>query len=326
MNLSRKNRIPVRRAFTLVEVMVAGVITALVLGSVSGSLAQLGRAKNTCKQRLEAYLRADAAMNALRRDIITVVRSDDLFDTRLLLYHDILSTPVGDVDRDEILIFNTRLRPVRDISTFTGEGMEYETQYRVEEDEFGPALWQRRDTLPDEYLQGGGMIKPAVENIVGLAIEAYDGDKWYEEWDSDYDGLPLAVRITVIASGCRDDQDVYDAPLAVLRTAVPIDRVLQPKDHFEAEEALLRELEAEEAGEAGLGGTSSTGLDGQGPDAAGGLNDLSSGLEGGLSGDASGRSPTGGSGQGGGGGSGSAGGGGHGGGGGQTSGTTKEPS
>jgi uncharacterized membrane protein YgcG len=301
MNLSRKNRIPVRRAFTLVEVMVAGVITALVLGSVSGSLAQLGRAKNTCKQRLEAYLRADAAMNVLRRDIISVVRSDDLFDTRLLLYHDIVSTPVGDVDRDEILIFNTRLRPVRDISTFTGEGMEYETQYRVEEDEFGPALWQRRDTLPDEYLQGGGMIKPAVENIVGLAIEAYDGDKWYEEWDSDYDGLPLAV----------------------LRTAVPIDRVLQPKDHFEAEEALLRELEAEEAGEAGLGGTSSTGLDGEGGDAAGGLNDLSSGLEGGLSGDASGRSQTGG-GQGGGGGSGGGSGGGHGGGGGQTTGTTKE--
>jgi uncharacterized membrane protein YgcG len=306
-----------RRAFTLAEVMVASIIIVLVLGSISTSVAELGRAKNSCKRRFDAHLRADVALNALRRDIISIVRSDDLFDTRFLLYDEIIASPVGDLDRDEIVVFNTRLRAVRDLSTFTGEGMEYESQYRIEDDEFGPALWQRRDTLPDEYLEGGGMARPAVDNIIGLSIEAYDGDQWFTEWDSDYDGLPLAVRITVTASGAREDEDPYgiDAPLAVLRTVVPIDRALQPKDHFEAEEELLRELEAAEEGEEdAIGGSAERALD-QGIDATG--------LEGSF-GESSGGS-SGSSGQGSGGGSGGGGGGGsHGGGGGQQTTGTKQ--
>jgi uncharacterized membrane protein YgcG len=312
------------RAFTLIEVMVAGIITVLVLGSVSASVAQLGRAKNSCKRRFDAYQRADVALNALRRDIISVVRSDDLFDTRLLLYSDAVPTPAGDMDRDEMLVFNTRLRAVRDLSTFTGEGMEYESQYRIEEDEYGPALWQRRDTLPDEYLQGGGMAQPTVENIVGLSMEAYDGDQWFDEWDSDYDGLPLAVRITVTASGAREDEDPYaeDVPRAVLRTVVPIDRVLQPRDHFEAEEELLRELEAAEAGEEeGIGGSAERGLE-EGQDNTG-LESLSGEAGGGESSGLADQSRTGSSGGGGGGGGG--GGTGHGGGGGQQSTGTKRP-
>jgi type II secretory pathway component PulJ len=66
------------RAFTLIELLVAGVITAFVLGGVSFSLAQLGRAKNTSKVRFDAHIRADAALNAIRKDIIAITRTDDL--------------------------------------------------------------------------------------------------------------------------------------------------------------------------------------------------------------------------------------------------------
>jgi len=199
-----------RRGFTLIEMMVACVITAFVLSSVAMSLSQLSRAKSTCKERLDAHLRADTAVAALRRDIATIIRTDDLFWTRLLIVDDTVPTALGQMDRDELLVFNHRLRPIRDID-FSGEGLEYETQYRIEEDELGPALWRRRDAVPDEYLLGGGIAAPLVEGIVGLSIEAYDGNEWYHEWDSDYDGLPLAVRLTVIASGHRTGDDVYDA-------------------------------------------------------------------------------------------------------------------
>ena len=252
-----------RRSFTLIEVMVAGVITALVLGSVSSSLAQLGRVKNSCKRRFDAHLRADAALNALRRDLIAVVRSDDLFLTRVLLYDDAVATPLGDMHRDEILVFNTRLRPVRDIDNFNGEGIEYESQFRIAEDDFGPVLWQRRDALPDEYLLGGGVAPPRGDGILGLFIEAYDGDEWFDEWDSDYDGLPVALRLTVTASGHRDAEDLYSpsTPIAILRTVVPIDRVPLPRDVFEAEweetEELEQQLLAEE--QAARGGEATTG-------------------------------------------------------------------
>lgn len=224
-----------RRGFTLIEMMVACVITAFVLSSVAMSLGQLSRAKSTCKERLNAHLRADSAVAALRRDIATIIRTDDLFWTRLLIVDDTVPTALGQMDRDELLVFNHRLRPIRDID-FSGEGLEYETQYRIEEDELGPALWRRRDAVPDEYLLGGGIAAPLVEGIVGLSIEAYDGNEWYHEWDSDYDGLPLAVRLTVIASGHRSGDDIYDAPLAVLGTVIPIDRVLSPADLLELDE------------------------------------------------------------------------------------------
>jgi hypothetical protein len=211
----------------MVELLVAGVITAFVLGAVSMCLSQLTSAKTTSRMNLEAHLRADAALAALRRDIVSVLRDQDLFHTRLLLYDNATRTPLGPVDRDEILVFNTRLRPIRDLD-FMGDGMEFETQFRIEEDALGPALWQRRDAVPDEYPQGGGTVTPLVSGLVSLSVEAYDGDQWYPDWDSDFDGLPLAVRVMVIASGYRNGQDVYDAPLAALRTVIPIDRVLPP--------------------------------------------------------------------------------------------------
>ena len=221
---------PIRRpGFTLIELVLAGVMTAFVLGAVSLSLSQLSRAKSGGRQLLAAHLRADAALTAIRRDIITVLRDRDLFWTRLLLTDHAVSTPYGTMDRDEILVFNTNLRPIRDLD-FIGDGLEFETQIRIDEDSLGPVLWRRRDAVPDEYPRGGGVASPLVSGVVSLSMEAYDGDLWYQDWDSDFDGLPLAIRVTVVASGCRDGEDPYDSPMAILRTVVPIDRVPPPEE------------------------------------------------------------------------------------------------
>jgi hypothetical protein len=239
-----------------VELLVAGVMTAFVLGAVSTCLSQLGNAKTSSRMNLEAHLRADAAMSALRGDIVSVLRDGDLFFTRLLLFDGSTKTALGHADRDEILVFNTRLRPIRDLD-FMGDGTEFETQFRIEEDALGPALWRRRDAVPDEYPRGGGTATPLVAGVISLAIEVYDGDLWNQEWDSDYDGLPLAVRVTVIASGHRAGQDVFDAPLATLRTVIPIDRVLAPQQQEPVDELALDE----EAG--GVGGAAGDNADEQ---------------------------------------------------------------
>ena len=268
------------RGFTLVEVMVAGVITAFLLGSVSMSLSQLAKAKAGTTQRLAAHLRADAALESLRREIVSVIRSDDLFWSRLLIEDDAISSSVGRLDRDEILVFSTRFRPVHPVE-FSGEGMEYESQFRIEDDELGPVLWHRRDAVPDEYPRGGGTATPLVDGLISLSIEAYDGQQWYERWDSDLDGLPMAIRVTVAASGHALGDDAYDErlPIAILRTVIPIDRVLPPLDPNEENELPEEELGAE--GEAS-GGTpnrnTETGADGNvGSNATGGATGGSTG-------------------------------------------------
>ncbi len=167
-----------RRGFTLVELMLAGLVAAFVMGVVSMSLSQLGRAKTSTRRQLEAHLRADAALNSLRRDLVSVLRDPDLFWSRVLLNDDGQSSPAGYLDRDEILVYNTRLRPIRDLD-FIGDGAEFETQFRVEEDDYGPVLWVRRDAVPDQYELGGGVATPIVNGIVSMSIEAFDGEIWY---------------------------------------------------------------------------------------------------------------------------------------------------
>ncbi len=261
------------RGFTLVEVMVAGIITSFLLGSVSMSLSQLAKAKASTTQRLAAHLRADAALESLRREIVSVIRSDDLFWSRLLIEDDAISSSVGRLDRDEILVFSTRFRPIHPVE-FSGEGMEYESQFRIEDDELGPVLWHRRDAVPDEYPRGGGTATPLVDGLISLSIEAYDGQQWYEQWDSDLDGLPMAIRVTVAASGHPLGDDAYDErlPIAILRTVIPIDRVLPPLDPNAENELPEEELGAEGAATGGASDRDAeTGADGDiGDDATGG--------------------------------------------------------
>ncbi len=235
-------RSPGHRGFTLVELLVAGLITTFIVGTISVSLGQVSNAKSSSRKQLESYLRADAALSAIRRDIATTLRRADLFWTRLMLIDGTVSSPLGHLDSDEILVFDMRLRPTRTVD-YIGEGMEYETQYRIEEDDLGPVLWRRRDSVPDEYLLGGGMAVPLVAGIVSLKMEVYDGYLWYEDWDSDFDGLPVAVRVTVIASGHRDGEDPFEAPLATLRTVIALDRIPVPGDLVVPEE---QELAADE--------------------------------------------------------------------------------
>ena len=230
-----------RRGFTLVELLLAAGIAGMVLMTVTMSLSQIGRARNTARTRLQAFLRADHALNDIRRDAASVIRSNDLFHSRVLLIDDSQTFNLDghrmELDRDELLIFSTRLRPLIQID-YNGEGVEYETQYRIAEDQAGPALWQRRDAVPDVTPAGGGIATPIADGIVGLRIEAYNGETWFDEWDSDIDGLPWALKFTVMAVGADDSTLSYDQPGAVvsLVTQVAIDRIIPPYIEPEEEE------------------------------------------------------------------------------------------
>ncbi len=262
-----------RRGFTLIELMVAGMMASIVLGGITTSLSQLGSAKSISRQRLEAYSRCDTALRTIRKEAISVLRRDDLFDTRILL-SDFTELYLGeDVDRDELLVFNGNVRANKEID-FNGEGLEYETQLRIENNEVSSALWKRRDAILDDNPVGGGMATPVADGIVSLQLEAFDGVAWYAQWDSDELGIPMAIRITVTSTGMEFLNEL-DTSLVTLRTVVPLDRVMPPADLFEP---------IEETDEEGLEGEDGEG----GPDLGGGTGDGSGTSEDGSGGSGSG--------------------------------------
>lgn len=219
------------RGFTIIELLVALIIAALVLVAVSTSVSRIGRSRELAQLRLTAHQRGVDALEALRRDISSSIRSDDLFMTRVAISEGASKLRNATVDRSELLLFVSRLQPVREI-VYSGEGLEYETQYRVMDDQFGSALWRRRDPAPDDTPEGGGVAESVADGVVGVTFEAYDGDGWWPTWDSDEDGIPKAIRVTLAVSGAGADADPMAAPeaLIALRTIIPIDRVPAPRD------------------------------------------------------------------------------------------------
>lgn len=252
-----------RRGFTVLELIVAGAIAVLVLGAITLALSQLGRSRNVTLARLESSMRARAALESIRRDVASVIRDSDLLRCRVLLTDDSVVTPFGVADRDELLLFSSRLLSTRQ-AAFSGEGIEYETHYRVEEDDAGSVLWQRRDFMPDGYPDAGGVAVPLVEGVLGLRVEAYDGVAWFEEWDSDLDGLPWALRITVTAlPDTASETDGDPRGLVTLRTLVPIDRIVPPPQEDEDAKPGDGEVPLDENGNP-IDGSGAAGLDGEG--------------------------------------------------------------
>ena len=270
-----------KRGFTIIELVVAIMITAIISGAVASSLSQLGKARDISRIRMTASRRASDALENIRRDVQSTVRSDDLFDTRLRLAPEVARTPNGEVDRDQMLLFATRLRPIRSIE-YSGEGNEYETQYRIEEDRDGPALWRRRDAVPDEFEDAGGIAEPIGDGVIAVRFEAYDGESWVQEWDSDVDGLPISIRATVTASGARPGEDAFNDPraLAILRTEIPIDRVAKPK--LDAATLAAQAATDAAAQAAAGGGAAGGGAAGSGDAAIGGTGAPTGGSGGGM--------------------------------------------
>lgn len=235
-----------RRGFTLIELMVAGMMATIVLGGITLSLAQLGSAKAISRQRLEAFSRCDVAIRTIRKDIITTLRRGDLFFTRLLITDSTNRFQGQVMDFDELLVFDGTLRANKEID-FNGEGMEYETQFRIEPNDVSSALWKRRDAILDDNPIGGGMATPISDGIISLQLEAFDGLSWHPDWDSDESGIPHAIRITVSSTGMNYTNE-QDAPVVTLRTIVPLDRYQSPDDRL-----VLIAVEEEEARLAALG-------------------------------------------------------------------------
>ena len=283
-----------KRGFTIIELVVAIMIAAIISGAVATSISQLGKARDISRIRMTASRRASDALENIRKDVQSTVRSDDLFDTRLRLAPEVARSPIGEVDRDQMLLFATRLRPIRSIE-YSGEGNEYETQYRIEEDRDGPALWRRRDAVPDEFEDAGGIAEPIGDGVVALRFEAFDGEGWVQVWDSDVDGLPISIRATVTASGARPGEDAFlDArSLSVMRTEIPIDRVIKPKLDAATLAAIAEEEAAAQAaagggaaagGDAAIGGTGAA-TGGSGGGRGGSMGENGGGGRGGKGGD-----------------------------------------
>lgn len=227
-----------RHAFTLVEVLVAIVIVAGIAAAATVAISQSLKAQAVSGARREARARAEAAVERMAVDVENLVRDADLYDVRVVL----LDGGDGKTARDQLLLFAGSSTVAR-AGNIQPEGGRYEIQYRpvdrpvvatdTRRRRNAPAssivLWRRVDPVPDEVPDGGGVVFPVAEGLLSLSIEAFDGEAWYEAWDSDRDGIPHALRVEASATSNADATRT-----ATARRVIAVDRVPAPLAPVEA--------------------------------------------------------------------------------------------
>ncbi|MCK6475508.1 MAG: GspJ family type II secretion system protein [Phycisphaerales bacterium] len=212
-----------RRGFTLVELIVGGVVIAVIGGAIVSALSNMVKTKNKSVARQQAFARADAAGARIASDVAAAVRSSDLAGCRF----QVLDGGAGPVQRDGLLVLMRSLKPVRGREDMP-EGGEYEAQYRVDGSGQSAGLWRRVDPGFDRAHDAGGVATLLAPGVVSFSVQAYDGTAWFDSWESDSDGIPHAIRVEIRA---QSDDGTADA---VVRRVAAVDRVPTPPDSTES--------------------------------------------------------------------------------------------
>ena len=223
-----KRRASTSRGFTLIELIAASIIVAMIGTSITLVVSRMIKAKSVSTGR-DAFTRADAGAALIARDVVNAVRDQDMFHAMLRVQGSGGSGGLGadaQMARDTVLVLARASRQVRPILQ-VNEGPYHEVQFKVDADDTAPggsSLSKREDPNPDEYPDSGGVASIAVPGIVGLRVQATDGESWFDTRDSDSQGYPHAVRVTVTAIS-SDGTTRKSA-----RRVIPLDRIPLPVD------------------------------------------------------------------------------------------------
>ena len=221
MNLRRANP-SMQRAFTLLEVLIAISIFAVLIGAIGSVFYAALRLRNNANRQLEECLPIEDALEAMQYDLANLVAPTGSFfgplqtanPTNMLqgqIGPDFYvstgqldgMTPWGNVERlDFILAVHTN-------GTAIGKDL-----YRAATRNLLPVSPQ---TAPDE----SRLLLTGVENLTFLY---YDGQQWQPTWDTTTQtNLPVAIKVQ-IQMAAQPAQGA--APNSPLELVIPIDILL----------------------------------------------------------------------------------------------------
>jgi general secretion pathway protein J len=205
------SRTPPRRAlrnrmgFTLMEVMIAVAITAMIGVMIASSFTSSFRAKELVEAEAGNYRMLRGAANRICREIGAAFVSDR-YDVKR--YRDQYDRPTNFIGERDHLLF-TSLAHER-LYTDAKESDQMVVEYSVKSSTDRQArgrrdLIRRENPIVDEKMDRGGTEDVLFEGIRQLEFAYWDSDKkeWLNEWDTRRTDkksiLPTRVKITIRA-------------------------------------------------------------------------------------------------------------------------------
>lgn len=180
-----------KQAFTLIEVLMASTLTAIVMGASFATLSILLKAY---KQQEGSHSAADMAhliFERMNKDLTSTFFSPHQDVTRFVG----LDMVTDDFETDSLTFISTVNNTLQ-----TGEGTSdlVEIQYYIDLDDITPEKWllRRYDATPDMDPFSGGSTSLFGPQVVALDLLYFDGTEWWPSWDSS-NALPVAVNATL---------------------------------------------------------------------------------------------------------------------------------
>lgn len=216
------------RGFTLLEVLFAVGVTAMMGVLIAAAFQSGYRAKELVEQEADRYRALRTGTDRMVREISAAFVSDH-YDTRR--YRDQNDRPTNFIGTRDRLLFTSMAhqRLYADAKESDQMVVEYFTKSAP-----GPGgqqrlnLMRREDSLLDNRMDRGGTEDVLVENVKRIDFAYWDSDKkdWVDEWDTrrveKKSILPVRVRITISAldENGREARYMTQARI-VLNTEIP---------------------------------------------------------------------------------------------------------
>lgn len=203
--------------FTLMEVLIAIAILAIVMAIVYGSFVQTRRVIDRAEGAVEELRGVRVAFNRMMLDLNMAFISPNDKDNEYTVFVGTDSDANGYPDDSiDFTSYSNRIR-----NKDAKESDQMEVGYYLKRDYEGNAVLMKREKKRlDKNPMYGGKSYEITEDIVGLNFRYLEKGAWYDSWDSrakSSDKLPEAVEITIIVKESdeveRSYKTVVDIPL-----------------------------------------------------------------------------------------------------------------
>jgi general secretion pathway protein J len=216
------------RGFTLMEIMIAVAITALMGAMVSMAFQTGFHAKEVVETEADHYRMLRAAMNRMAREIGSAYVSDR-YDAKR--YRDQNDRPTNFAGEENRLLFTTfaHQRMYTDAKESDQAIVEYFVESSPDREANGRKdLMRRVNPNVEGRMDRGGTTDVLFEGVKRVEFAYWDSDRkeWEDEWDTrradQKSKLPTRVRITLVALDENNKEVSYTTQTRVmLNTELP---------------------------------------------------------------------------------------------------------
>ncbi|MBW2260765.1 MAG: prepilin-type N-terminal cleavage/methylation domain-containing protein [Deltaproteobacteria bacterium] len=211
--------------FTIMEIMVAIAILAMVSTLIWTAFAQTSRAKKVVETTNDRYHQIRIAMRRICSDLSQAYLSRNM-NPQLITRESVFIGQNDDPDSLDMMTFSHRRRYKN-----ARESEQCEVGYYVVEDAENPDqmnLVRREARRVDDEPEEGGITLVLIEDVLEFDLEYFDApmDEWQDEWDTtqvtgEANRLPMQVRIRIVIRG-RNDEELEFVTQTAVRMTEPV--------------------------------------------------------------------------------------------------------